>query len=170
MLGHSMGGKAAMMLVLTRPTLLRRLIVADIAPVAYDRTQMGPLDAMRGVDLAQVTKRSDAAAQMGDQSEALKAFLLQSLDLSARRWRLNLDVLARAMPAIMGFPAVTGQFDGPTLFLTGALSDYVLPAHHPDIRALFPQAQFVAVAGAGHWLHAEQPQAFVAAARGFLDG
>lgn len=169
MLAHSMGGKAAMVLALTRPALVRRLIVADIAPVGYAHSQMGPLEAMRRVDLTRVTKRADAAAQMGDLSDELKAFLLQSLDLEHKRWRLNLDVLARNMADIVGFPEIAGRFDGPTLFLSGARSDYVLPDHHLRIRALFPQARFQALEGAGHWLHAEQPQAFVAAAWAFLE-
>ena len=168
-LGHSMGGKAAMVLALGRPDLVRRLIVADIAPVAYAHSQLDKIAAMRRVDLARVTSRAEAAEMMGLDDPALAAFFLQSLDLAERRWRLNLDALAADMAAIMGFPEVTGQFAGPVLFLTGAQSDYVLPAHHARILDLFPGAQFVALPDAGHWLHAEHPRAFVAAVAAFLE-
>ena len=167
-LGHSMGGKAAMVLALQHPDKVRKLVVADIAPVAYTHTQMGPLEAMRRVDLSVVESRSDAAAQMADLSPELQAFLLQSLDMKEKRWRLNLDVLADEMPRIVGFPDVAGVFDGPALFVSGARSDYVTPAHHDAIKALFPNAEFTQIADAGHWLHAEQPRPFAAAVAAFL--
>ena len=170
-LGHSMGGKAAMVLALTEPAALRRLIVADIAPVPYGHTQAHLIDAMRAVDLARIERRSDAAAQLeAVPDDGTRAFLLQSVDVEARRWTLNLDVLAADMPAIMGFPEVSGAFDAPTLFLTGGASDYVRPEHHGRIRELFPAATFEAIPDAGHWLHAQQPRAFEAAVRAFLDG
>jgi len=170
-LGHSMGGKAAMTLALTQGDLVNRLIVADIAPVAYTHSQMKYLDAMRAVDLSGVEKRSDAAALLEPlvDDPALVPFFLQSLDVADRRWRLNLDVLAGAMPQIMGFPDLDGTFDGPTLFLSGAQSDYVRPEHREVIKPLFPKARFMALKGAGHWLHAEEPRAFVDVVRGWLE-
>jgi esterase len=167
-LGHSMGGKAAMVLALTRPGLVRRLVVADIAPVAYGHSQQAQIAAMRRVDLAHVASRAEALAQMQAASPQIGAFLLQSLDLGARAWRLNLEVLEDQMPLILGWPEVAGVFEGPALFLTGEQSDYVQPAHRDRIRALFPRARFVRIKGAGHWLHAEQPTAFVAAVDAFL--
>ncbi len=167
-LGHSMGGKAAMVLALEKPSLVNRLIVADIAPVSYTHTQMGPIAAMRGVDLATIENRSDAKAQLGDLEPGVDDFLLQSLDMKEKRWRLNLDVLADEMDKIIGFPDVTGQFDGPTLFLSGANSDYVQRDARPQIKALFPAAKFAKIPGAGHWLHAEKPREFTAAVSAFL--
>jgi pimeloyl-ACP methyl ester carboxylesterase len=169
-LGHSMGGKAAMALALTQPQTVNRLIVADIAPVTYDHSQMGPIDAMRKVDLATVNSRAEAAAQMTGLDAGVVTFLLQSLDLKERRWRLNLDVLAAEMAQIIGFPDLQGSFAGPTLFLSGADSDYVRPTHRPTIKALFPNAQFAKIPGAGHWLHADKPQEFTAAVDAFLKG
>ena len=171
-LGHSMGGKAAMVLALTHPDSVRRLIVADIAPVAYGHTQAHLVDAMRAVDLSAVTTRGDADRQLAAhvEAEGVRAFLLQSLDVKGRRWRLNLDTLERDMPLILGWPGVAGQFDGPALFLTGALSDYVRPEHRPAIKALFPQAKFAKIPGAGHWLHADRPRAFEAAIAAFFGG
>ncbi|MEL7211615.1 MAG: alpha/beta fold hydrolase [Pseudomonadota bacterium] len=170
-LGHSMGGKAAMVLALTRPDLVRRLVVADIAPVAYSHTQQGMIDAMHGVDLSGVEKRSDADAQLAKtvEDQGVRAFLLQSLHVAGKRWRLNLDVLSAEMEKIIGFPEVTGAFNGPTLFLSGGASDYVQPAHREVIKPLFPNAKFAKIPGAGHWLHAEKPREFEAAVRAFLD-
>lgn len=167
-LGHSMGGKAAMVLALQHPEKVDKLTVADIAPVTYDHSQQGPIDAMRRVDLATVTTRAEAKAQLGDLEPGVDDFLLQSLDMKEKRWRLNLDVLAAEMDKIIGFPEVTGQFDGPTLFLSGGNSDYVQPDARPRIKSLFPAAKFAKIPGAGHWLHAEKPREFVAAVSTFL--
>ncbi|MEL7176226.1 MAG: alpha/beta fold hydrolase [Pseudomonadota bacterium] len=170
-LGHSMGGKAAMVLALTRPDLVRKLVVADIAPVAYKHTQQGMIDAMRGVDLSGVEKRSDADVELAKtvEDQRVRAFLLQSLDVAQKRWQLNLDVLSAEMDKIIGFPQLTGVFEGPALFLSGGMSDYVLPEHRPQIRSIFPNAKFAKIPGAGHWLHAEKPREFEAAVRAYLD-
>ncbi|MEX0283737.1 MAG: alpha/beta fold hydrolase [Paracoccaceae bacterium] len=170
-LGHSMGGKAAMMLALTAPERVNRLIVGDIAPVAYTHSQMPMLEAMRGVDLSVVRKRSDAAEQLGalGVEPALQSFFTQSLDIKNAKWLLNLDTLAEEMPKIMDFPDISTSFPNRTLFLTGAESDYVQPKDRPRIRELFPAARFVKLKDAGHWLHADQPRGFEAAVRAFLD-
>lgn len=174
LLGHSMGGKAAMQLALTDPALIRRLVVADIAPVAYSHDQTRHIDAMRSLNLAELSSRAEAdqrlAARIDD--PALRAFFLQSLDLKAPdgpRWRLNLDVLESEMPHIVGWPGTAGVFDHPTLFLTGAESHYVKPEYRDTIRALFPAARFARIPGAGHWLHAEKPREFEETVRVFLD-
>ncbi|MBA3910164.1 MAG: alpha/beta hydrolase [Rhodobacter sp.] len=173
LLGHSMGGKAAMQLALTRPDLIRRLIVADIAPVAYSHDQTRHAHAMAALDLSQITNRAEAdtalAATIEDPS--LRAFFLQSLDLRERppRWKLNLPALEAEMPKIVGWPGTKGRFDGPTLFLTGAESRYVLPEHREEIRGLFPKARFAKIPGAGHWLHAEKPREFEETVRVFLE-
>jgi pimeloyl-ACP methyl ester carboxylesterase len=168
--GHSMGGKAAMALALSRPGAVRRLVVADIAPVAYGHSQQHLIDAMRGVDLGAVTSRRDADAQLAAEVEdaGVRAFLLQSLDVAGRRWRLNLDALSAEMPSIIGWPDTGGSFEGPVLVLSGAQSDYVRPEHRATIRRLFPRAKFAKIPGAGHWLHAEKPREFEAALRAFL--
>ena len=171
-LGHSMGGKAAMMLALTEGAMVNRLVVADIAPVAYSHDQTRHITAMRALDLSGLTSRAEAdhrlAASVTD--PALRAFFLQSLDLKATPpgWRINLDVLEAEMPKIIGWPQVAGRFDGPTLFLSGALSHYVLPDYRDAIRTLFPAARFAKLPGAGHWLHAEKPRAFEETVRVFL--
>ena len=169
-IGHSMGGKASMVLALQHPELVRRLVVADIAPVEYSHSQMPMIDAMRAVDLTKVTRRSDAATALAEQGiePALQSFFTQSLDVAEQKWRFNLQVLADEMPKIMSFPDISGQFDQPTLFLTGANSDYVRPEHRPKIKELFPAARFAKLNNAGHWLHADQPKSFLSAVEIFL--
>ncbi len=170
-LGHSMGGKAAMMLALTAPERVNRLLIADIAPVAYSHSQIRYVDAMQSLDLA-VTSRGEADRRLmaAVPDASVRAFLLQSLDLKASppRWRLNLPVLGREMAKITGWPDPVGSFPRPALFLSGALSSYVLPEHRAAIKALFPAARFAKLPGAGHWLHAERPREFEATVRAWF--
>ena len=174
LLGHSMGGKAAMQLALTQPDLIRRLVVADIAPVAYAHDQTRHIAAMRALDLTDLSTRGEADRRLSTliDDPALRAFFLQSLDIKGKtgpRWRLNLDVLEAEMPKIVGWPGTMGLFDHPALFLTGANSHYVRPEHRDTIRALFPRARFARIPDAGHWLHAEKPREFEETVRVFLD-
>lgn len=163
--GHSMGGKAAMVMALKYPNLINCLIVADIAPVTYSHTQTQHIAAMRAVDLSGVERRSEAGETLDPE---VRDFLLQSIDVKGKKWMLNLDVLEAEMPKIIGFPEVSGSFDGPTLFLSGAESDYVTRDQRPVIKGLFPNARFAKLPGAGHWLHAQKPREFEAALRAFF--
>jgi esterase len=144
--------------------------VADIAPVAYGHTQQPMIDAMRAVDLGAVARRGDADAQLAPlvREDGVRAFLLQSLDVGGKRWRLNLDALSANMAAILGWPGTDAVSEADTLFLSGGASDYVRPEHRPAIKALFPRAKFAKIPGAGHWLHAEKPREFEAALRAYL--
>lgn len=172
-LGHSMGGKASMALAQTRPELVERLIVADIAPVAYDHTLIGEVEAMRAVDLSGLTRRSEveAALEPAVPDRATRAFLAHSAILGeAPRWALNLDAIGANMDLIVGYPDLAGVYDGPTLFLTGGASDYVRPAHREKVVRLFPNARHEALRDAGHWLHVDKPREFVDAANRFLEG
>lgn len=172
-LGHSMGGKAAMMLALTQPDRVARLLIGDIAPAVYPHSQTALIDGMEAIDLSDLSSRSEADRRLADHVDVagVRAFLLQSLDLKATppRWRLNLSVLRDEMDRITGWPDdVSGQFDRPALFLAGATSDYILPQHRTAIKALFPAARFAKIPDAGHWLHADQPRAFEAVIRSFF--
>ncbi len=164
-LGHSMGGKAAMVLALTQPSLVRRLIVADIAPVPYAHSQISNIDVMRNVPLGGLTRRSEAEKFMVKTvaEPSVRAFLLQSLVIteSENRWQLNLDALAENMDSIIGFPPMAAQFGGPAHFVSGTASDYVSPGSLPEIRRLFRAPSFYEIEGAGHWLHAEKPREFI---------
>jgi pimeloyl-ACP methyl ester carboxylesterase len=171
-IGHSMGGKVAMALALARPEGVARLMVADIAPVTYPTPVFTRyIAAMRAIPLRDGLARRDAdAALLEAVPEApLRAFLLQNLVFaeSPPRWRIGLEEIAAGMGEIGGWPDLAGRYAGPVLVLSGDASAYVKPAHHPAILALFPAARFATIA-AGHWLHAENPRAFLAAVEGFL--
>lgn len=163
--GHSMGGKAAMVLALTQPELLRKLVVMDIAPVTYQHSQNHLIDAMEALDLTDLNRRSEADKRLAEHipEAGLRAFLLQSLDLKAdpASWQLNLPVLREYMGQAVGWPdgLPKASFDGPTLFMNGADSDYVDDTGEAAIREYFPQARLVRIKNAGHWMHADAPEA-----------
>ena len=172
-LGHSMGGKASMALALTRPELVTRLLVADIAPVPYPPRQGRIVAAMRAVPLRPGLARREADAALlaeGVQEAPTRAFLLQNLSFAGGvpEWRCGLDEIAAALADIEGFPEFRTRYEGPTLFLLGEHSDYVQAEHRPRIRALFPSARFLSLRGTGHWLHAEKPEEFTAVAESFF--
>ncbi|MEX2517930.1 MAG: alpha/beta fold hydrolase [Paracoccaceae bacterium] len=170
-LGHSMGGKAVMALAETRPDLLERLIVADIAPVAYSHDLHAEIEAMRAVDLTGLSRRAEVETALAARIEApaMRSFLAQSAVLGAApRWSFNLDALAANMKAVIGYPDLGGVYEGPVLMLHGGASDYVSPSHHAEIFKRFPAVKFQALEGAGHWLHADQPRVFLNAANAFL--
>ena len=169
--GHSMGGKAAMRLALGRPGVVARLVVVDIAPAVSPPDLRGYVQAMMALDLAPGLTRAeaDAALAAAVPSAAVRGFLLQNLKFGdAPAWRLGLAEIAAAMPAIEGWEAPEGaRFDGPCLFVRGERSDYVRPEHRETIRALFPAVRFAMVKGAGHWVHAENPAGFLAVVESF---
>lgn len=172
-LGHSMGGKAAMRLAETRPEMVERLLVADIAPVAYAHDLLAEIDAMEALDLAAFARRAEVEAALAPRlaDPGVRAFLAHGarLDAAPPRWATNLAAIRRWMPEIVGYPAEAGRFDGPTLFLHGGASGYVRPEHRPDALRRFPQATFEALEGAGHWLHVDRPREFLDAANRFLE-
>ncbi|SOD96188.1 alpha/beta fold hydrolase [Caenispirillum bisanense] len=165
--GHSMGGKTAMTLALMEPAAVRRLVSVDMPPTTLSAQTVGYAKIMLDVDLAGCARRADVdralAAQVPDQM--VRLFLLQSLESvdGGFRWKLNLPAILDQWTQIADFPVADRTYDGPTLFLSGAKSDYVRPEHEAEIRRLFPQARLETVPDAGHWVHAEQPQAVIAA-------
>jgi pimeloyl-ACP methyl ester carboxylesterase len=113
---------------------------------------------------------ADAALAPAVPDPATRGFLLQNLKLGAApSWRLNLSAIAAALPALVGWPDPEGAaYPGPALFVAGARSDYIVPAYRPAIHALFPAARFVTLKGAGHWLHADDPDGFVRVVEAFV--
>jgi len=171
--GHSMGGKTAMSLALSRPGLVEKLVVMDIAPVAYRHGHDSYVAAMRALPLTPSLTRHEAddtlAAAVPE--APMRSFLLNNLILGAApRWRLGLAEIAGAMPDLMGWRDPPGgePYSGPTLFIRGATSDYVRDSAWGAIVERFPGAVEKTIAEAGHWLHAEQPAAVIAALKEFL--
>ncbi len=173
LVGHSMGGKAAMMAALSQPDAVSRLVVADIAPVAYEHHNTKIAAALAAIPLSPGLTRAAADAALADAvpDPGLRAFLLQNLVPGAHpHWRIGLREIAVAMQVIEGWdpPAEGAVYPGPTLFVAGAGSDYVRREDRPAIRTLFPAARFVTLKNAGHWLHADNPAGFVAVLDAFL--
>lgn len=172
LVGHSMGGKVAMHVALAQPELLTRLIVADIAPVRYPPHYRAIIAAMQQLPLTQGLTRAaaDAALAQAVPDVSVRAFLMQNLTLGEHpAWRIGLAEINAGLRAIEGWsPPPAAAYRGPTLFIAGAASNYILPEYRPAIRALFPTARFVTLKHAGHWLHAENPAGFVAVVEAFL--
>ena len=172
-LGHSMGGKVAMALALSQPALVRRLVVADIAPVTYAHSFLPYVQAMQDLNLATIARRDQADATLSERvpDATTRMLLLQNLVLHDRHfdWRINLPALAGAASELLGFPDFSGaRYEGRALFVHGERSAYVAPAHHAMIRHLFPRAEIVAIAQAGHWLHVDQPARFLETVQAFF--
>jgi len=174
-IGHSMGGKVAMALALTQPERVSALIVADIAPASYRAGNLPLVQAMRRIDLSQLSRRAEVDALLAPDvpDRMVRSFLLQSLVVEghgALSWRLNLDALEQEMAVLGDFPVFpeTVRYEGPVLFVAGAKSDYIRPEHRPEIARLFPQARHVTLKDAAHWVHADQPEAFARLVTEFL--
>ena len=174
LVGHSMGGKIAMALALRHPALVERLCVVDISPVDYHGTSdfTAYVAAMRGLDLAAITTRSDADAALAVADDTVRGFLLQNLrrEGDSWRWQMNLDVLGDSLDVIAGWPdeLARSSYDGPVLWVAGAESGYVKEEYAAAMAALFPHVRRVNVKNAGHWVHAAQPAVFSEVLRRFL--
>jgi pimeloyl-ACP methyl ester carboxylesterase len=172
--GHSMGGKVAMRLALTHGEQVERLVVVDIAPVAYRRGFNAYVEAMRDLDLSGINRRAEADALLADKIEdrGVRGFLLQNLASGedGLSWRVALQALSDNMPEIMNFPEppAGARYEGPALFVTGGRSDYVRPEHHAEILRLFPHARVETIPDIGHWVQAEAPDRFFELVADFL--
>lgn len=171
LLGHSMGGKIAMWFALINPDYLAKLIVADIAPVSYKHSFNTTLDALRSLPLAAISNRKQAEMMLAPDIPELsqRQFLLQNLVLQDGhyRWRIDLDIFHQMAPNIAAFPdtAPLKPYQGETLFIAGKDSNFVTTE---SIGKPFPSAQMKIVANAGHWLHVQQPVAFIELVEKFL--
>lgn len=167
-LGHSMGGKTAMALALRYPTLVERLIVADIAPVSYvDRLSLFA-EAMRGIDMLAAASRAEVQQRLAETlpDPSVAPFLAQNLIMRNAHldWRINLAGISAALPDLSDFPAGLRErrYHGPLQVIAGGRSDYVAQHDGADFRPMFPHTRLEVIADAGHWVHADQPQRFLA--------
>ena len=165
-LGHSMGGKAAMVLAQQHPDLVARLIIADIAPVTYSHHYddlINPILALR-LDTVESRAQADQLLQQEIPEEQLRAFLLQNLvrDASGWRWRVNWGAIQREITSLTGFSDLPQGWviKTPSLFIRGENSDYIGKAEIEVIKQHFTQCSIETLEAAGHWLHAEKPQPF----------
>lgn len=172
LLGHSMGGKVVISLARLAPARVASLIVADIAPRAYGHDHDSVFAALRRVEAGRPANRREADELLAEHvsERAVRLFLATNLDrgeAGGLQLRLGLDEIQDDYETIMGPPAGEGAFDGATLVLRGAHSRYVTDAMLPELHEVLPRAEVVTLE-AGHWLHAEQPEAFREAVEQFL--
>jgi pimeloyl-ACP methyl ester carboxylesterase len=178
LVGHSMGGKIAMLTTLRHRELVERLCVVDVSPVGYrNATEFGGyIGAMQRLDLDALERRSEADEQLADAvpNPVVRSFLLQNLRHHGHEWswQPNLDLLGRDLEAIGGWPeeklADVSPYDGPVLWVGGAKSPYITDEYVAAMDRWFPRNRRVTVKGAGHWVHSEQPGVFVEVLRRFL--
>jgi pimeloyl-ACP methyl ester carboxylesterase len=179
LVGHSLGGKVAMVLALRHRELVERLCVVDVSPVAYRTGDefAGYIQAMQGLDLAALEQRSDAeeALEAAVPNTTVRGFLLQNLRREGEswRWQVNLDVLGEELAELTDWPedqlSGSSPYDGPVLWVAGARSDYVREEYAEAMDRWFPNNRRVTLKNAGHWVHSEQPEVFVEVLRQFVD-
>uniref|UniRef100_A0A8D0BX76 sn-1-specific diacylglycerol lipase ABHD11 n=1 Tax=Salvator merianae TaxID=96440 RepID=A0A8D0BX76_SALMN len=178
LIGHSMGGKTAMVLALQQPELVERLVCVDISPsetTAVSSFQdfiaaMRAVSIPRGVPRSTARRLAEEQLRPAVQEPTIRQFLLTNLVYAEDQfgWRVNLEAISQHLSDLMGFPAFQTTYPGPALFLGGSRSAYVSSDDYPEIERLFPEAEIQYVPGAGHWVHADQPKLFIAAICGFL--
>lgn len=172
-LGHSMGGKVAMTLCHLHPERIEKLIIADIAPIAYLHGYDDLIEPILSMDLSRINyrKQADEWLLSAIPDQPIRLFLLQNLVFTQGRakWKLNWSALKQSMPNLTGFEDISSwRISAPSLFLRGALSDYVSASSWKRIQRHFSDVELLTLQSAGHWLHAEQPEAFYQAVHHFL--
>jgi pimeloyl-ACP methyl ester carboxylesterase len=173
LLGHSMGGKAAMQFALSQPDKVNKLIIADVAPRIYARSHEHIFKAMLALDPKQFKTRQEIEVALEPEIPewTVRRFLMKNLTRDANgafQWRINLPALYQHYDEINQAPAAGTPFEKPTLFICGAQSDYISDADLPEIQRLFPQAEIHTIPNTSHWLHAEAPVEFIRVTREFL--
>jgi pimeloyl-ACP methyl ester carboxylesterase len=172
LLGHSMGGKTAMQTALSHPDMVDRLIVADMAPKAYAPRHDGLLTALARIDPSAYQSREEIDAVLAEDvpSRPIRQFLLKNLDYDGEQytWQMNLEAIRAHYDEINAALPRESSYDGPTLFVRGSESDYVSNDDLPGIRERFPEARLETIDGAGHWVHADRPEAFAETVLDFL--
>ncbi|CAN5145828.1 alpha/beta fold hydrolase [soil metagenome] len=172
-IGHSMGGKVAMTIALNIPENLNKLIVADISPAEYPLRHDNIVEALREVDLEKVSSRQDAEKQLSVNISdiGVRQFLLKNLTRNKEggySWKLNLPVIDKNIDKVGEAMDAKKQFEKPTLFIKGENSRYIREQDHELISQLFPNYIFKEIKDAGHWVHAEQPEAFLKIVEDFI--
>ena len=165
LLGHSMGGKTAMQFACNYPALVKKLLIADIAPKYYPPHHQEILAALSALPLENISSRSEADELLSRRlpDQGIRQFLLKNLYWAEKGqlgFRCNLGVLKYKMEEIGENIGNTDYFAGPTLFLYGERSEYITKADTAEIKRHFPAAKIDVIARAGHWLHAENPKQF----------
>lgn len=172
LMGHSMGGKTVMNFALQYPERVEKLIVADIAPRYYPVHHQTILEGLNAIDLKTIKSRKDADDILGQYVSELgiRQFLLKSLsrDSNGFVWKINLPVITKNINNVGEALESDKKYEGPTLFLAGENSNYIQQSDLSDMEEFFPNYEVEFISGAGHWLHAEQPNAVIEEVLKFL--
>ena len=172
MLGHSIGGKVAMTIATSYPDKIKSLIIVDMAPKSYPDRHSDIFDALLAVDISTLTKRSEADGILAKTipNKAIRQFLLINLIKRNEKlkWQLNLTVLAQHYSALLKAVGEGTTVKQPSLFIRGALSDYIEDRDVKLIKQQFLSAEVVTIENAGHWIHAERPDVFLSTVHAFL--
>jgi len=172
LMGHSLGGKTAMNFALKYPEYVEKLIVADIAPRFYAVHHLSILEGLNALDLTEIQSRKDADDELSTYIPEIgvRQFLLKSLgrDSDGFMWKINLPVITANIDEVGKALPEGKSFSGPTLFMAGSNSSYIQQSDMDDIDGFFPNNEVEFIADAGHWLHAEQPDAVAEEIRRFL--
>lgn len=168
LLGHSMGGKVAMLFASLYPEKVNQLIVADIAPKTYPSHHQTILSGLASLDFSEIKSRKEAdeALAIHVKDMGTRQFLLKNIyrvTPNQLGLRMNIDVLKNVSEQIGDTMAKTQRYHGETLFLKGATSGYIEEQDEFAIKHHFPRAKIVTIERAGHWLHAENPKDFAQA-------
>ena len=172
LIGHSMGGKTAMYYSQKYPTRLEKMVIVDIGIKQYPMHHNEIIKGIKSLDLATISSRSTAEQAMIPfvDSYGVRQFLLKNLywvEKGKLAWRMNVDVLEREMEEILA-PIPNIEVWTPTLFLRGAMSNYILDEDWDAIEEIFPDATLKTIENAGHWVHSEQPDEFIEKVLGFI--
>ena len=173
LIGHSMGGKTAMQLALTKPHQVKKLVIVDIAPVLYKPHHEKIFEGLDALNLDLIDGRQDADEILEEyvDEKGVRDFLLANL-LKDRdecfSWRMNLDAIREGYADLIDGLKSQAPFEGKVLFIKGQKSDYILKKYEKEMMALFPNAEIQEIKEAGHWLHAEQPELFQSTVYKFL--
>ena len=164
LLGHSMGGKAALQYAEKYPNILKKLIVADIGIKQYPMHHDVIISGLKNVDLNIIQSRSEATKKLGEYVKefGIQQFLLKNLywiEKGQLGWRMNLNVITEKIHEILKEIKINKN-ETETLFLRGELSNYILEDDFEDILKAFPNGEIKTIESAGHWLHAENPISF----------
>lgn len=173
LLGHSMGGKTAMLFAHLYPEIIDKLIIADIAPVKYKPGHNEIFAALQSVELSAISSREEAEEQLAKtiKEYSVKQFLMKGLTRGENNefeWRFNIPSLVANYNAILDTFPLKLPYYGSVLFIRGGKSDYINKENLQVIATYFPNYEITTIEGAGHWLHAEKPKEFVEICLNFL--
>jgi esterase len=172
-LGHSMGGKTAMLFASLHPTMIEKLIIVDIGPKYYPPHHKTIINALTSLDLSTLKSRGEADKEIAKsiKDSGIRQFLLKNLGRNEHKefeWKINLPVIVKNIENVGEGLSISSHFNGSTLFIRGDRSDYILDEDVDEIQEQFPNSQLLTIQGAGHWVHAEQPEALYNAITNFL--